>query len=183
LGAVTGFIYRHEEHKLTSEITEPAKHYWLEPGDLLMTRSNTESLLGHAAIYDGSPSPCIYPDLMMKLKIDDTQADKRFVYYWLRTPDIRDRIQRAGKGTNSSMMKITQKVVMGLPFPTAIGLDEQRELVRDLDSAVTRVERVRARQQKVKADLSALMPSMLDYACQGILSPEVADAAASLDQR
>ena len=39
-------------------------------------------------------------------------ADTRFVYYWLRTPEIRTRIQDAGSGTNSSMKKITQKDVM-----------------------------------------------------------------------
>ena len=53
LGAVTGFIYRPTEHKRTSEATMPGAHYWLSPGDLLVTRSNTEQLLGHAAIYSG----------------------------------------------------------------------------------------------------------------------------------
>ena len=44
---------------------------------------------------------------MMRLKVDAELADTRFVYYWLRTPDIRARIQHAGSGTNSSMKKIT----------------------------------------------------------------------------
>ncbi|HEX3511227.1 MAG TPA: restriction endonuclease subunit S, partial [Solirubrobacteraceae bacterium] len=51
LGAVTGFTYRPTQFKRTSETTNPDGHYWLEAGDLLVTRSNTELLLGHAAIY------------------------------------------------------------------------------------------------------------------------------------
>lgn len=181
LGAVTGFTYRPTEYKRTSEITDPAGHYWLQPGDLLVTRSNTEVLLGHAAIYSGEPSPCIYPDLMMRLKVDPERAETRFVYYWLRTPDVRALIQRAGSGTSSTMKKITQKVVMGLPFPADTGLDEQRAAVEELDEVVSRIDAARAAQQSAEQDLSALMPALLDRAFQGELGsgPSVGAAQAA----
>lgn len=76
---MTGFEYRPSEFKRTSEPTDPDAHYWLQSGDLLMTRSNTERLVGHAAIYTGEPSPCIYPDLVMRLPVDRDVADTRFV--------------------------------------------------------------------------------------------------------
>jgi type I restriction enzyme S subunit len=82
VGAVTGFTYRATEFKRTSETTVLGARYWLVPGDLLMTRANTQQLVGHVAFYDGRPSPCIYPDKMMRLKIDPQKADARFVYYW-----------------------------------------------------------------------------------------------------
>lgn len=169
LGAVTGFIYRPTQHKRTSEVTTPDAHYWLEPGDLLVTRSNTEQLLGHAAIYSGEPAPCIYPDLMMRLKVDPAKADIRFVYYWLRTPDVRARIQKAGSGTSSTMKKITQKDVMGLPFPVGLKLAEQQAVVRSLDDLVPRIEEARAAQQNTDRDLAALLPALLDRAFQGEL--------------
>lgn len=169
LGAVTGFTYRPTQYKRTSEITNPDGHYWLRPGDLLVTRSNTELLLGHAAIYSGEPSPCIYPDLIMRLKVDPERAETRFVYYWLRTPDVRSRIQSAGSGTSSTMKKITQKDVMGLPFPVSAGLAEQRAAVSELDELVSRIDAARATQQSADQDLSALMPALLDRAFQGEL--------------
>ncbi len=169
LGAVTGFTYRPMEYKRTSEATDPDGHYWLRPGDLLVTRSNTEQLLGHAAIYSGEPSPCIYPDLMMRLKVDPKRADTRFVYYWLRTPDVRARIQRAGSGTSSTMKKITQKDVMGLPFPVDTGLAAQRAAVVALDEIVSRIDEARSAQRSVEQDLSALMPALLDRAFAGEL--------------
>ncbi len=143
LGAVTGFTYRPTEYKRTSEITDPDGHYWLEPGDLLVTRSNTELLLGHAAIYSGEPSPCIYPDLMMRLKVDPENADTRFAYYWLRTPGVRARIEKAGSGTSSTMKKITQKDVMGLPFPVETTIAEQQTAVGELDEIVSRIDDAR----------------------------------------
>jgi type I restriction enzyme, S subunit len=169
LGAVTGFTYRPTEYKRTSEITDPDGHYWLKPGDLLMTRSNTELLLGHAAIYSGEPSPCIYPDLIMRLKVDHTKAETRFVYYWLRTPGVRARIQEAGSGTSSTMKKITQQHVMALPFPAGAGLEEQRTAVQDLDRIVSRINEARSTQQSAEQDLAAMMPALLDRAFEGEL--------------
>ncbi len=167
LGAVTGFTYRPSEYKRTSEVTDREAHYWLEPGDLLVTRSNTELLVGHAAIYSGEPSPCIYPDLMMRLKIDPRIADTRFVYYWLRTPDVRARIERAGSGTSSTMKKITQKDILDLPFPIDVDLTQQRLVVRSLDDLVLRIGETQSVQQSAEQDLSALMPALLDRVFQG----------------
>jgi type I restriction enzyme S subunit len=171
LGAVTGFEYRPAQYKRTSEATNPDGHYWLCPGDLLVTRSNTELLLGHAAIYSGQPAPCIYPDLMMRLKVDPEKAETRFVYYWLRTPDVRARIENAGRGTNSTMKKITQKDVMNLPFPVGASPVEQRAAVRALDDIVSRLDGAQSIQQSSERDLSALMPALLDRAFGGQLSP------------
>lgn len=72
VGAVTGFTFRPTEFKRTSEPTEAGAYYWLTPGDLLMTRANTQQLVGHVAFYEGSPSPCIYPDKMMRIRVDET---------------------------------------------------------------------------------------------------------------
>jgi type I restriction enzyme S subunit len=169
LGAITGFKYRPLEYKRTSEVTTDGRHYWLEPGDLLMTRSNTEHLVGHAAIYSGEPTPCIYPDLMMRLKVNPQRVDTRFLYYWLRTPNVRARIQDAASGTSGTMKKITQKHVMDLPFPVELTLEEQRAAVRSLDEIVSRVEELRSHQLSATDDLRALMPSLLDRAFRGDL--------------
>src|SRR3990172_4629174 len=90
LGAVTGFHYRENEFKRTSQPTDKNAHYWLKEGDLLITRSNTLELVGHAAIYNGKPSPCIYPDLMMRLDVDGLKADRRFVHKWMVSTSVRD---------------------------------------------------------------------------------------------
>ncbi len=170
LGAVTGFTYRPTEFKRTSEPTVPDAHYWLSPGDLLITRSNTEQLVGHAAIYSGEPAPCIYPDLMMRIKVDPAKADTGFVYYWLRTPAVRAIIERAGSGTSSSMKKITQGHVMRLPFPTTTDVRAQRAAAELLDQVVERISALRATQLSVNDDLRALFPALLDRALHGELS-------------
>ena len=169
LGAVTGFTYRNREFKRTSEPTSQDAHYWLQKEDLLITRSNTPELVGHAAIYDGSPSPCIYPDLMMRLVIDAEQADKKFVHRWLKSAFVRDYISRSAKGTSPTMKKITQGTVMGIPFPSSLSLREQHLIVKQIDDLQAKVDTLKRLQYKTEAELNALLPSILDKAFKGEL--------------
>lgn len=81
LSAVTHFEYQESAYKRTSLETSSGAQYWLRKGDLLMSRSNTPELVGHAAIYNGRPGPCIYPNLMMKPEVDQERAGVRFVWY------------------------------------------------------------------------------------------------------
>ncbi len=165
LGAVTGFHYRRTEFKRTSLNSPPEAHFWLVKGDLLITRSNTPDLVGHAAIYDGNPSPCIYPDLMMRLDVDDKYADRRFVWYWLQSPIVREFIQKEAKGTSPTLKKISQGTVMQIPFPDGLPLNEQRRIVAYLDGLQARVDALKNLQAQTAAELSAI----LDRAFKGEL--------------
>ena len=169
LRAVTGFRYNGVAHKRTSLPTSKDAHYWLNDGDLLITRSNTPELVGHAAIYDGMPTPCIYPDLMMRLTVNPTKADIQFVWRWLQTSIVRDYIAHNAKGTSPTMKKISQETVMAIPFPTETTITEQRRIVAYLDELQEKVDSLKAAQAASAAELDALLPSILDKAFKGEL--------------
>ena len=169
LGAVTGYAYKQNEFKRTSEPVDQDAHYWLKTGDLLITRSNSPELVGHAAIYDGNPSPCIYPDLMMRLQIDESKADKRFVHFWLTCTPVRDYIKSNAKGTSPSMKKISQGIVMKIPFPVDISLQKQRQIVTYLDLLQSKVDEIKRLREQSLQEIDALLPSILDKAFKGKL--------------
>lgn len=169
LGAVTGFDYRSSEFKRTSLPTSEAAHYWLQPGDLLMTRSNTPELVGHAAVFSGQPFPCIYPDLMMKLNVNKEQVEPRFVWYWLQTPLVRDFVKRNAKGTSPTMRKISQPIVMAIPFPTSLQRSQQTRIVLELDGLRGQLDALKQLQIATTVALSALMPAVIDRAFKGQL--------------
>ncbi|MEH2013846.1 hypothetical protein [Nostoc sp.] len=169
LGAVTGFLYRETEFKRTSEPVSLDAHYWLKPGDLLITRSNTPELVGHAAIYNGFPYPCIYPDLMMRLEIDESKTDKHFIHHWLASTLVRDYIKSRAKGTSPTMKKISQEVVMNIPFPLDLSVCEQRRIVAYLDELQTKVDTMKRLREQAMKELDALLPSILDKAFKGEL--------------
>jgi type I restriction enzyme S subunit len=169
LSAVTGYQYKSSAYKRTSYPTNPTAHYWLKNGDLLMTRSNTPDLVGHAAIYSGIPSPCIYPDLMMRIPVDQNKALTRFVWYWLQTSLARKFISTRAKGTSPTMKKISQGIVMSIPFTEGLSLDEQRRIVAYVDDLQAKINKLKDLQNQTYAELDALLPSILDKAFKGQL--------------
>lgn len=169
LSAITGFRYRRTEFKRTSLHASEAGHFWLNSGDLLISRSNTPELVGHAAIYDGSPAPCIYPDLMMRLQLKPSTAELRFVWYWLQSPPARDFIRAHAKGTSPTMKKISQGVVMKIPFPVSLPIIQQRRVVAELDALQGDVDALTRLQSETAAAIDALLPSVLDRAFAGEL--------------
>ena len=167
LSAVTGFRYDGRHIKRTSLPLERNARYWLRKGDLLITRSNTPELVGHAAIFDGVPTKCIYPDLIMRTRVKEEEADVRFVHYWLMTPLARGFIRSRARGTSPTMKKIAQRDVMEIPFPKAIDLAEQHRIVSRLDRLQAQVDELTVLQDATQVELDALLPSILDRAFKG----------------
>lgn len=162
LSAVTGFKYRETAIKKTSLPTTEGAHYWLNKGDVLISRSNTLELVGHASIYNGNPSPCIYPDLMMRLPLNIDMIYPEFLIYWLQCKTVRDYIKANAKGTSPTMKKINQGTVMKIPFPKGITIEEQRSIVANIDSLVHKLVELNRIQSQTFAEINALMPAVLD---------------------
>ncbi len=169
LGAVTGFRYRSTEFKRTSLPAPKQGHFWLRPGDLLITRSNTPELVGHAAIYNGEPRPCIYPDLMMRLETKSHAVERRFVWYWLQSQPAREFLSKNAKGTSPTMKKISQGTVMAIPFPSTLPIVEQGRIVAELDALQTEIDILKRLQAETAVDLDALLRSVVDHALDGSL--------------
>lgn len=115
LSSVTGFQFEIDKVKYTSAKTDPAAHYWVRDGDLLMTRSNTPRLVGHVALADGITEPTIYPDLIMRMRLNETQMLTPFAYFLLRTTRSREYLTSRAGGASQTMSKITKGTVQTMP--------------------------------------------------------------------
>lgn len=169
LSAITGFEYQRFAFKRTSEPTSADAHYWLEPGDLLITRSNTPQLVGHAALYDGNPYPCIYSDLMMRVPVNPALTDPSFVHLWLQCSAVREYVMRNAIGTSPSMKKISQGVVMGIPFPVGVSLDTQRQALNRFEECISMLKHLDEWQASIEIETAAVLPSLIQAAFWGKL--------------
>jgi type I restriction enzyme S subunit len=168
LSSVTGFEYDGSRVKLSSAPTREGAHYWLEPNELLITRSNTRELVAHVAIYDGTPPKAICCDLIMKMRVDPTGADTRFVYYYLRSPEARIYFTSRAQGASSTMKKIGKKVVQDIPIPVPC-LEQQKSVVAILDALAAETQRLESIYGRKLAALDALKKSLLHEAFSGQL--------------
>lgn len=105
----------------------------------------------------------------MRLQPRDSVVERRFVWYWLQSPVVREYIERNAKGTSPTMKKISQGTVMSIPFPTSVDLTEQRRIVAELDALQAEVVTLKRHQADTAAELDALLPSVLDRAFRGEL--------------
>lgn len=116
-----------------------ARHFAvLRDGDFLVSRANTRDLVGLAGIYRDVGEPCIYPDLMMRLR-PSNQYMPEFLELVLRAPSTRRRVVAMAQGTSGSMVKISGAVLKNLDVP-ALPVAEQQRIVEVID-AVSAQER------------------------------------------
>ncbi|WP_076538369.1 restriction endonuclease subunit S [Shewanella sp. UCD-KL21] len=169
LSAVTGFRFNKHKVKFTSAAVKESAHYWVNNGDLLITRSNTPVLVGHVAICSNIEIPTIYPDLIMKLKLDAGKVDTKFIYYQLRSERLRKIITSSAQGANPTMKKINQGIVQSLPirYPT---IECQKEIVLGLDSIYETTIKLEKIYRNKLENLNELKKSILQKAFSGELT-------------
>lgn len=131
LSSVTGFVFRADKIKHTTALVEDGRHYWVNNGDLLITRSNTPELVGHVAIAQNIEEQTVYPDLIMKMEVDKSKALTEYLYYQLRSPRLREIIKSRAHGANPTMKKIDKEAVQTLPINWA-ALEKQIYTVKRL---------------------------------------------------
>lgn len=168
LSAVTGFTYDGTRIKFTSANTDADAHYWVKPGDLLITRSNTPKLVGHVAICGEVPSPTIYPDLVMRLRVNNDVTTPEFLYWSLRTTRARTYMSESSGGASQTMSKITKAVVQRfeLQLPPLPAQDAAVGLIQEVQAEVNQLRRLL---QRKAGALTDLRQSLLHQAFSGQL--------------
>jgi type I restriction enzyme, S subunit len=151
LTAVTQRDFSVENTKLTSADPMRVSDLWLRSGDILVERANTPEYVGLAALYEGPEDFAIYPDLMIRVRVDCHVVDPYFIAEFLVTPECRRYFQRSAHSTAGNFPKIDQATVEKtlLPLP---GKDEERDIVLALRS-IDRMRELYRRKAKTLRDL------------------------------
>ena len=119
----------------------------LSPGDILVSRSNTRERVGLAGIYNGSPFPCSYPDLLMRVRVGQ-EIMPEFLEAVLLSDRGRCYFSTSARGTSETMVKINRASLEEFPIQLP-PIDEQENIVTWL--------RLHAERRKCEAEyLSAL---------------------------
>jgi type I restriction enzyme S subunit len=163
LSAVTGFSFRPNKIKFTSAATDRMRSYWVNNGDLLITRSNTPELVGHVAIAANLTVPTIYPDLIMRMNPAPDRMMTEFLYYQLRSPNLRKEIMGRAQGANPTMKKISNAAVKSLPIVVP-PISAQQKIVHTLETLVVHVRELSDIYERKLWQLAALQKSLLHHA-------------------
>ena len=161
----------HAAVKRIYEVPPPTSPYWLEPGDLLVQRSNTIEYVGAAAIFDGPCRTYIYPDLMMRIRIKD-ETNRLYVWRFLNSDEARRYFRERATGTAGNMPKINGGTLRSLPVPLPSTVGERQQIVRRIDTAFTWIDRLAAEATSARKLIDHLDQAILAKAFRGELVPQ-----------
>ncbi|WP_327416563.1 hypothetical protein [Streptomyces sp. NBC_01233] len=149
------FVARENKAVRDAALIHPG--YEVRPGNLIMTRANTEELVGLACVAVAPPPRLMLSDKTLRLVVDESVADPTFLALVLAQPSLRKRIRSLATGTSGSMKNIGQGQIRRLPVPD-VPLGEQRRIVaahNAIERRIAGLERVRKKSAIVEASLLA----------------------------
>jgi len=144
LGNLTENGFDPSQAKPAPKEDNKVKDFLLEPGDFLISRSNTLDKVGRTILFKGEIENCSYPDLLMRFRVDETQVLNTFFEIYLRSSIVRKYIQSCASGTSNTMVKINKTVVEKIPVVLP-PYPEQRaiaDLLSTWDKAIEKTERL-----------------------------------------
>ncbi|MFB7810464.1 hypothetical protein V6P99_11285 [Streptomyces virginiae] len=147
-----------QENKAVRDAALIHPGYEVRPGDLIMTRANTEELVGLACVAVAPPPRLMLSDKTLRLVVDESVADPTFLALVLAQPSMRQRIRSLATGTSGSMKNIGQGQIRGLLMPD-VPLDEQRRIVAAHNAIERRVKELERVSDKRYAALQAVIGS------------------------
>ena len=159
------------QRKLGAWTASDAAPFLVQSGDFFISRgSGSLHLVGRCGLVVGLPDPVAFPDLLIRLRPDESVLDRRFLRALWESPVTRRQIEQAAR-TTAGIYKINQKDIRNfvIRFPP---LDEQRRIVAELDRNLSALEAV---QQVVEGGLKqadTLRRAILREAFAGRLVPQ-----------
>lgn len=146
---------------------DKSSHLWLKKGDILIQRSNSLEYVGTAAIFDGEDFEYIYPDIMMKVQINDKVINK-YIYYSLSSSFTKKYFRENASGTAGNMPKINQNTVCNTPVNLP-PLLEQQEIVCRVESLFKQADAIELQYINLKQKIDNLPQAILHKAFKGEL--------------
>lgn len=143
LSAVKAGRFNPEENKRLPDDIPVNRANQIHAGDFLITRANTPSLVGDAAVAAGDVAGLLLPDLIYRVRLD-RGANAEFLVQVVLGRRVRNLIEAVARGSSQSMVKLRGEDIKQWPIPR-VGQRQQGEVVRMIHEASSETERLQHR--------------------------------------
>ncbi|KAF5419409.1 MAG: type I restriction enzyme, S subunit [Candidatus Methanocomedens sp.] len=153
----------------------------LEKGDLLVVEGNGSlDQIGRAALWEGSISPCVHQNHIIKVRFNPTKIAK-YILLWLLSKKGRKEITNVASSTSGLYtLSISKVASLFVPLPP---LAEQRRIVAEVERRLSLSDKMEATIAESLQKAEALRQSILKKAFEGKLlnEKELEEARNALD--
>ncbi len=142
----------------------------LRKGDLLVVEGNgSPDQIGRVAIWDGSISPCLHQNHLIKVRLHYVNQGS-YVLHWLLSKEGRDYIRQVASST-SGLYTLSISKIEALPVPLP-PLAEQAEIVAEVERRLTVLDALSQTLTDELKRAERLRQSILHRAFTGRLVPQ-----------
>jgi type I restriction enzyme, S subunit len=169
VGAVSFGSFNEKQNKALAISFDPPESLQVRPGDFLMSRANTRELVGACAMVRETRPKLMLSDKTFRFVFrEPRKIMPEYLEQVLKSPPLREQIERAASGTSSTMKNISKEKVFGLRLPS-FELSKQEQIVRELQALQAEVDILTRLQDETANELNAFLPSVLSKAFAGQL--------------
>ncbi len=140
-------VISYEDMKISDQTRSNIESYFAQNNNLFVSRGNTVDLVALASVVEDLPDEkdIIFPDLFIRLDIDDNKLNRKYLVYLFNSIIGRYYFKYSSKGKNQTMVKISSDELNGffLPIPS---LDTQYRIADEIKIELDE-------QEKIKADI------------------------------
>lgn len=141
----------------------------LRQGDILISMANSRELVGKVSFVDRVKIKSSFGGFIAAIRAYP-EILPRFLFYQLRTKEIRSFLQR-----NSSQTVNIANLSLQRLYPTPIyiaPIEEQERIVAEIEKQFTRLDQAVASLRRLQSNLARYKASVLKAACEGRLVPQ-----------
>lgn len=168
--AIQSFSFQPNENKILPAELSPREHLVIKKGDVLITRAGPRVRCGVCCYVERTRPRLMLCDKAYRLRLKNL-FDPKFFVFLMNSPELLSRIEDMKTGGNDSGLNLTQERFTSLVLPTW-PLDVQHEIVRRIESAFAKIDRLAIEAKRALKLLGKLDEAILAKAFRGELVPQ-----------
>ena len=172
LSAVGNGVYNQYENKQLSKEHAPKLNIEVKDGDLLISRKNTDKLVGTCAYVFSTKRRLMIPDTIFRLQCNMEKCTSIFLWFLLKHKGFSQRVRLLATGSAGSMPNISKAKLNNFEIPLP-PIESQNQFAQH-------IEKIEQQKQQAQASLEksqALFNSLLQRAFKGELTRSDSRAA------
>jgi type I restriction enzyme S subunit len=170
VSAMSWGTFLEEENKAIPSNVTPRPQDEVRSGDLLLSRANTDALVGASVLVGDCRERLYLSDKSLRL-VPATRINKQWLQAVLASPHVRAQMTAFASGTKESMRNITQPNLRKVSFPLLCPVDQERA-VTELSRRMSLLEATDRSADACLRRAEQLRRSLLAAAFSGKLVPQ-----------
>lgn len=158
-----------DEIKTLGVTADERERLSLKAGDILMNEGGDRDKLGRGWVWQGQVPDCIHQNHVFRIRLLDPDFPPEFVSHYANEFGQQYFIDQGTQTTN--LASISKRKVAALPVPIP-PLAEAKEIVKRIEAAFARADRLEAEVTRARALLDRLESAILAKAFRGELVPQ-----------